>query len=1422
MTWPPDSTKQQPADRAGATRNGYNCPTMNPLAALRAKPGLLGRLIRFFSSIWLGVCLLAVIILYSSIGSAVPVFRQYFELTEFEYFNHWFFTILIALFCVALTVATVVRIPFNRVNLGVITVHTGLLLLAGGSVLYFGRKIEGDVLLYNPRVEVIAAKRVQAGDPNAVVGQLVAAPGRSWEATMPGLGGRYHVEVDSVAHSGLQTASEVKLRVESPGEQPLRTVTLRTDSPQARFASLSDDIILRLSPTNTVDRFFDSNTPVLLMRRGASEPVELTLKGLPLYRERFVAAPEMITDSDGRQVASQRLETFPGVDQWKLPLQVGEPAQIEGWPFRMEVDGYLPYAVLQRLPAPGGDTLNPIINIEANTDGHTHADTLFALVPRDSRTAIPGELSIEFRWLEKGRKLSDEWTRTIKGQHVLDVWVKDKDIRAQFDVKRGQNIKIDGTDYDVTIEELQSDWPLATAGFEQARTPVARVLVKTPSQSYHRSVLQRFSELNQDRDDEGKKLSDTGLVDDNLELRYTDASAPSVLIAAGPDMSPVAIITAEGGKRSMQVITPNVPLKIDDKTSITLRDFIERPRFVERPVVIPLEQRRPQPGRQMSLIRLHLTSTKSDWQARVWVPFESYNDMFADAAPRWTSVVVPEIGQVEFLYGRMPRILPGRVALEQMHVDFYPGRNRPSEWISYIRFEDPKTRQIRAGKAYLNHTARIGPWTLFQSGEAPDHESYTILGVGNRDGVITMLLGCTLVTLGLAYAFYVKPVIKRRMKQRVADELRAKAGRPAGESSDHRTLSPATASLVALAVLLSPLTARAADSEKLPAAPAAELRAIQSQLKLDPLRTLMVQHNSQYQTLEAWARDVVTSIHGKEEMLGLDPVVAAFELMFNRAAYDETPLIYIKDLALRKHITSHPVQVAPAEANRIIKTGLVSSNYLNDPSVGTILSDVSGRTMMRRAIDRYSTARFYYDNIIGSWNIIPSPVGRYDAPWHTIDRLWGNLEQDASHPATAGQPTVPGVSSDVARKVLQDLSGFAKAWLARDVDGINKFAAHLSDELPLLAPPGTYPTLPQRKLEVVYHRLNALTVGWAFYVAALFASIWALISGVRWIRVMALSLFILAFSLHGAGLAMRWYIVSRIPVANMFESVVASAWLGTAIALVLELVTKRGVFMLAGSFLGFLSLVLGKAVGSQITQIAPILDDVMLRIHTVLIIASYSMITLAFGVAVCYLVVSARGPRPIVARATLGAVASVGLCAWLGVNDHFHALTEISDRFIVILPIVFGLAGALLFVYLPNLLPRPAFSAQLAGPPGSAAIVASAPVGVAAPPRENTALLEALDQSHMILLQMATIALFVGLVLGAVWADYSWGRPWGWDPKEVFALVTWLFYAILIHVRYVVRRRALWTAVLSCVGFAAMQFNWWVVNFYIVGLHSYA
>lgn len=1397
---------------------------MKSLSSLRSRRGPLGSFIRLISSIWLGIGLLVLIILYSSVGSAVPPFRQFFELTEFEYFNHWIFLALIAAFCLSLTAATVFRIAFNRINLGVITVHSGLLVLALGCVLYFGRKIEGDVLLFNPRVEVLSSKRLHSGGGDPVVGQLVAAPGRSWEANMPGLGGRYHLDVDSISPQGLATVGEVKLRAITPEWPNGREVVLRQDSPNDSFVRLNEQIMLSLKPSNVADRFFDNNTPALLMRQGESK-VLFSLQGLPLYGERFMPDVEDIRNTDGAVVRSGSLTKIPAIDGWSLPLEVGpaDGVSLSDWPFRVEVDGYLPYATLQRGALPGGSELNPIAHVEINAGGQSRGDWLFARAPRDSRFSIPGVAAVEFAWRDDDGKIPEEWTRPISGEHVLDVWVKDKNVRRQFDVRSGQAIVIDGTDYKLTVEDIQDDWPLVTAGVEGARSPVARVFVQTKNQSFHRSVLQRFPHLNQDRDDQGKKLSERGLVDENIELRYTDASVPSAIIVAGANLSPVAVITAAGGKRSVVAVKEGEPVALGGDVKLTLAELIQRPRFEERPVVIPVEQRRPQAGRQASLIRLHLVSRKGDWQTRVWLPFESYNDMLTDAVPHWTSVVVPNVGQVEFIYGRMPQLLPGRVALREMEVHFYPGRMRPSEWKSFIRWEDPVTRQVSEGVAYLNNTAKIGPWTLFQSGEAPDHESYTILGVGNRDGVMTMLLGCTLITIGMLYSFYVKPVLKRRLAARLSAEAQARKSGADGGTSVGRSLSTASVSGAILLAVLAGATRSAFGADTNAADPTGGLRAVQDQLHLDRLRSLIVQHDSRYQTVEAWARDVMATIHGKEKMFGLDPVVGALELMFNRSAYDDQPVIYVKDLGVRRQITSFPIAVSKDEARRIRETGLVSSKYLADPAVGRVLDELSSKMTMRRAMDRLNGASSYYGSVLGLMRVVPSPTGQYDSPWQTIDKLLGNV---GGHPGGADVAPIAGVKPEVAAKVLTDFRALGKSWLDRDVSGINASIDNLCGELPDLAPPGTYPSIAQRQVEVRYYRLGALTNVWGIYVAAMFASIFALIGGWRWSQRLAFGLFLFAFLMHGAGLAMRWYIVGRIPVANMFESVVSSAWVGCAIALGLAVATRRTVFVFAGSFLGFLSLVLGKMVGSEITQIAPILDDIMLRIHTVLIISSYAMITLAFAVSVCYLVVDARGPNPLVSRLTLGIVGSLGVCAALGTQDAFYELTSRSEWFVVAIPVAFALAGAFLLAGLPRVLAQWGASSASFAPPGAAGIVSAAPIPVlgsdVAPPRDRSALLAEFDRAQVILIHMSTISLFVGLVLGAIWADYSWGRPWGWDPKEVFALVTWLFYAILIHARLAVRRRALWTAVLSCVGFAAMQFNWWVVNFYIVGLHSYA
>jgi ABC-type transport system involved in cytochrome c biogenesis permease subunit len=77
------------------------------------------------------------------------------------------------------------------------------------------------------------------------------------------------------------------------------------------------------------------------------------------------------------------------------------------------------------------------------------------------------------------------------------------------------------------------------------------------------------------------------------------------------------------------------------------------------------------------------------------------------------------------------------------------------------------------------------------------------------------------------------------------------------------------------------------------------------------------------------------------------------------------------------------------------------------------------------------------------------------------------------------------------------------------------------------------------------------------------------------------------------------------------------------------------------------------------------------------------------------------------------------------------------------------------------------------------------------------------------------------LVFGAIWAQTAWGAWWSWDPKETWALITWLIYTAYLHTRLVRRLRGTASAVLAIVGFIATVFTFFGVNFLLSGLHSY-
>ncbi len=90
-------------------------------------------------------------------------------------------------------------------------------------------------------------------------------------------------------------------------------------------------------------------------------------------------------------------------------------------------------------------------------------------------------------------------------------------------------------------------------------------------------------------------------------------------------------------------------------------------------------------------------------------------------------------------------------------------------------------------------------------------------------------------------------------------------------------------------------------------------------------------------------------------------------------------------------------------------------------------------------------------------------------------------------------------------------------------------------------------------------------------------------------------------------------------------------------------------------------------------------------------------------------------------------------------------------------------------------------------------------------------------------LTIGLIMLTIGNFLGGQWANESWGRYWGWDPKETWALISIMVYAFVIHARFVPSLRGTWIFnLMSMFAFISILFTYYGVNFHLVGLHSYA
>jgi cytochrome c-type biogenesis protein CcsB len=99
--------------------------------------------------------------------------------------------------------------------------------------------------------------------------------------------------------------------------------------------------------------------------------------------------------------------------------------------------------------------------------------------------------------------------------------------------------------------------------------------------------------------------------------------------------------------------------------------------------------------------------------------------------------------------------------------------------------------------------------------------------------------------------------------------------------------------------------------------------------------------------------------------------------------------------------------------------------------------------------------------------------------------------------------------------------------------------------------------------------------------------------------------------------------------------------------------------------------------------------------------------------------------------------------------------------------------------------------------------------------------LQILDEVNYRLITLGFPLLTLAIITGAIWAESAWGSYWRWDPKEVWSLITWLIYALVLHVRLTAGWRGRKAAILSIMGFISVMFTFFGVNLLLKGVHAF-
>jgi cytochrome c-type biogenesis protein CcsB len=544
-----------------------------------------------------------------------------------------------------------------------------------------------------------------------------------------------------------------------------------------------------------------------------------------------------------------------------------------------------------------------------------------------------------------------------------------------------------------------------------------------------------------------------------------------------------------------------------------------------------------------------------------------------------------------------------------------------------------------------------------------------------------------------------------------------------------------------------------------------------SSVDLTAFGNLAIHTEGRVKSYDSFAHGMMRFVSGRHKYEEQSPAFTYLDLMLRPHRYQDADVIYIKNKALRADVIRTLRESAtdelksmnlPASAETL---KVLNKRLAKAQKTGLIsplmLQDRRVLELLARAKTDLRTTAKFVDAIETAMAVMQPRV------------LQQNLRFIATPGGDVSSPwiTIDALAASMVTSADVDYEGIIEAWgslqsaWARgDAAGVNNAATSLAELVPQV---DGYPEQSRLRWESFYFAAKNFTWVWLIYALSIVPLLLAVVfrwSGARWV---GLTLFVIAFGFHTVAIMLRFYVAGRWPNSNMFEAITTSAWFGGCAALILEFLVRklppRGLFALASAVASMLAIMATQlfplSLSPDISNRMPVLHDIWIYIHTNVIIFSYCLIALAAVTSVLYLLYRAGG---------------------FGGPDEYARV---------------GGAGSLIM---------------------------QTPDGQSYMAKASTTIGQVLDGATMILMELSFVMLWAGIVMGAIWADHSWGRPWGWDPKEVFALNTFLVFLVLVHVRLKVRDKGLWTALLALVGAVVMMFNWIVINFTIAGLHSYA